>query len=132
MLAEDEANKAEERALEEQRRRPVSAWELAQSAVDKDEEAHQKEEYEPKEMKMPETKSASQLAAEAIAKAKEEDQMKLEAEKRAERLMEEARKRGKDPMEFALHQQEILNYMEKNSDELVSLKIMKIYHQRKN
>ena len=120
MLAEDEANKAEERALEEQRRRPVSAWELAQSAVDKDEEAHQKEEYEPKEMKMPETKSASQLAAEAIEKAKEEDQMKLEAEKRAERLMEEARKRGKDPMEFALHQQEILNYMEKNSDELVS------------
>ena len=120
ILAEDEANKAEERALEEQRRRPVSAWELAQSAVDKDEEAHQKEEYEPKEMKMPETKSASQLAAEAIAKAKEEDQMKLEAEKRAERLMEEARKRGKDPMEFALHQQEILNYMEKNSDELVS------------
>lgn len=120
MLAEDEANKAEERALEEQRRRPVSAWELAQSAVDKDEEAHQKEEYEPKEMKMPETKSASQLAAEAIAKAKEEDQMKLEAEKRAERLMEEVRKRGKDPMEFALHQQEILNYMEKNSDELVS------------
>ena len=120
MLAEDEANKAEERALEEQRRRPVSAWELAQSAVDKDEEAHQKEEYEPKEMKMPETKSASQLAAEAIAKAKEEEQMKLEAEKRAERLMEEARKRGKDPMEFALHQQEILNYMEKNSDELVS------------
>lgn len=120
MLAEDEANKAEERALEEQRRRPVSAWELAQSAVDKDEEAHQKEEYEPKEMKMPETKSASQLAAEAIAKAKEEDQMKFEAEKRAERLMEEARKRGKDPMEFALHQQEILNYMEKNSDELVS------------
>ena len=88
--------------------------------MDKDEEAHQKEEYEPKEMKMPETKSASQLAAEAIAKAKEEDQMKLEAEKRAERLMEEARKRGKDPMEFALHQQEILNYMEKNSDELVS------------
>ena len=120
MLAEDEANKAEERALEEQRRRPVSAWELAQSAVDKDEEAHQKEEYEPKEMKMPETKSASQLAAEAIAKAKEEDQMKLEAEKSAERLMEEARTRGKDPMEFALHQQEILNYMEKNSDELVS------------
>ena len=120
MLAEDEANQAEERALEEQRRRPVSAWELAQAAVDKDEAAHQKEEYEPKEMQMPETKSASQLAAEAIAKAREEDQMKLEAEKRAELLMEEARKRGKDPMEFALHQQEILNYMEKNSDELVS------------
>lgn len=120
MLAEDEANQAEERALEEQRRRPVSAWELAQAAVDKDEEAHQKEEYEPKEMQMQETKSASQLAAEAIAKAREEDQMKLEAEKRAELLMEEARKRGKDPMEFALHQQEILNYMEKNSDELVS------------
>ena len=120
MLAEDEANKEEERALEAQRRRPVSAWELAQEAVDRDEEAHQKEEYEPKEMQMPETKSASQLAAEAIARAREEDQMKLEAEKRAERLMEEARKRGKDPMEFALHQQEILNYMEKNSDELVS------------
>lgn len=120
MFGQDEANQAEERALEEQRRRPVSAWELAQAAVDKDEEAHQKEEYEPKEMQMPETKSASQLAAEAIAKAREEDQMKLEAEKRAELLMEEARKRGKDPMEFALHQQEILNYMEKNSDELVS------------
>ena len=120
MLAEDEANQAEERSLEEQRRRPVSAWELAQAAVDKDEEAHQKEEYEPKEIQIPETKSASQLAAEAIAKAREEDQMKLEAEKRAELLMEEARKRGKDPMEFALHQQEILNYMEKNSDELVS------------
>lgn len=120
MLAEDEANQAEERSLEEQRKRPVSAWELAQAAVDKDEEAHQKEEYEPKEMQMPETKSASQLAAEAIAKAREEDQMKLEVEKRAELLMEEARKRGKDPMEFALHQQEILNYMEKNSDELVS------------
>ena len=120
MLAEDEANQAEERALEEQRRRRDSTWELAQAAVDKDEEAHQKEEYEPKEMQMPETKSASQLAAEAIAKAREEDQMKLEAEKRAELLMEEARKRGKDPMEFALHQQEILNYMEKNSDELVS------------
>ena len=120
MLAEDEANQAEERSLEEQRRRPVSAWELAQAAVDKDEEAHQKEQYEPKEIQIPETKSASQLAAEAIAKAREEDQMKLEAEKRAELLMEEARKRGKDPMEFALHQQEILNYMEKNSDELVS------------
>lgn len=119
MLAEDEANQAEERALEEQRRRPVSAWELAQAAVDKDEEAHQKEEYEPKEMQMPETKSASQLAAEAIAKAREEDQMKLEAEKRAELLMEEARSVERT-MEFALHQQEILNYMEKNSDELVS------------
>ena len=34
--------------------------------------------------------------------------------------MEEARKRGQDPMKFALHQQEILQYMEKNSDELVS------------
>ena len=119
-MLEEEA--AEKKALqeEEEKRRPVSAWELAQAAIDQDDRAHQKEEYEPKEMKMPETKSASQLAAEAIARAKEEDQMKLEAEKRAERLMEEARKRGKDPMEFALHQQEILNYMEKNSDELVS------------
>ena len=34
--------------------------------------------------------------------------------------MEEAKKRGQDPMKFALHQQEILRYMEKNSDELVS------------
>ena len=33
MLAEDEANQAEERALEEQRRRPVSAWELALSLI---------------------------------------------------------------------------------------------------
>ena len=39
---------------------------------------------------------------------------------KAEQLMEEARKRGQDPMKFALHQQEILRYMEKNSDELVS------------
>ena len=46
--------------------------------------------------------------------------MKLEIEKKAEQLMEEARKRGQDPMKFALHQQEILRYMEKNSDELVS------------
>lgn len=120
MLAEEEATKRAEAEAEARRQRPVSAWELAQSAVDKDEEAHQKEEYVPEEVKMPETKSASQLAAEAIARAQEEDRQKLEIEKRAERLMEEAKKRGKDPMAFALHQQEVLNYMEKNSDELVS------------
>lgn len=120
MLAEEEAAKRAETEANAQRQRPVSAWELAQSAVDKDEEAHQKEAYEPEEVKMPETKSASQLAAEAIARAQEEDRQKLEIEKRAERLMEEAKKRGKDPMAFALHQQEVLNYMEKNSDELVS------------
>ena len=50
----------------------------------------------------------------------QEDREKLEIEKQAERLMEEAKKRGQDPMKFALHQQEILRYMEKNSDELVS------------
>ena len=60
MLAEDEANQAEERALEERRRRPVSAWELAQAAVDKDEEAHQKEEYEPKEIQIPQQAQSSQ------------------------------------------------------------------------
>ena len=68
----------------------------------------------------PATKSASQLAAEAIRRSQEEDREKLEIEKQAERLMEEAKKRGQDPMKFALHQQEILRYMEKNSDELVS------------
>lgn len=58
--------------------------------------------------------------------------MKLEAEKRAELLMEEARKRGKDPMEFALHQQEILNYMEKIVMNWFHLKIMKIYLRKKS
>ncbi|MCI6858898.1 MAG: DnaB helicase C-terminal domain-containing protein [Eubacterium sp.] len=121
MLEEEAAaKKAQEEEETRRKARPVSAWELAQAAVNKDEEEHHKEEPEAKRMEMPETKSASQLAAEAIARAREEDQMKMEAEKRAERLMEEARKRGKDPMEFALHRQEILDYMEKNSDELVS------------
>lgn len=100
--------------------RPLSAWELAQQAIDADDAKHQKEEYVPKPMEMPTTKSASQLAAEAIARSKEEDKVKTEIERRAEAMMEEARKLGKDPMAFALHQQEILRYMEKNSDELVS------------
>ena len=97
-----------------------SAWDLAQNAVGRDEEAHRKEPYKPKPEEKPKTKSASQLAAEAIARAQEEDKMKLEVEKQAEALMAEAAKRGQDPMKFALHQQEILRYMEKNSDELVS------------
>ncbi len=120
MLAEEE--EARERADREEKetRRKLSAWELAQNAVDKDEAAHQKEEYIPKPMEMPSTKSASQMAAEAIARSREEDNMKTEVERRAEQMMEEARKRGMDPMAFALHQQEILRYMEKNSDELVS------------
>ncbi len=70
-------------------------------------------------MKMPETKSASQLAAEAIEKAKEEDQMKLEAEKRAERLMEEARKRGESDGICTSSAGNFKLYG-KNSDELVS------------
>lgn len=74
----------------------------------------------PQETEKRETKSASQLATEAIQRAQEADKEKLEIEKQAERLMEEAQKRGQDPMKFALHQQEILRYMEKNSDELVS------------
>ena len=98
----------------------VSAWDLAQKAVNKDEEAHKKEPYIPKPVEEPKPMSASQLAAEAIAKAQEEDKMKMEIEKQAEALMAEAAKRGQDPMKFALHQQEILRYMEKNSDELVS------------
>ena len=101
-------------------KRQLSAWELAQDAIDKDEAAHEKTPYIPKPMEMPQTKSASQLAAEAIARSQEQDKEKLEIEKQAERLMEEAKKRGQDPMQFALHQQEILQYMEKNSDELVS------------
>ena len=101
-------------------KRQLSAWELAQDAIDKDEAAHEKTPYIPKPMEMPQTKSASQLAAEAIARSQEQDKKKLEIEKQAERLMEEAKKRGQDPMQFALHQQEILQYMEKNSDELVS------------
>ncbi|MCI5943906.1 MAG: DnaB helicase C-terminal domain-containing protein [Eubacterium sp.] len=110
----------EKQEAEKEASRPLSAWELAQAAIDKDESAHQKEPYVPKPVEMPSTKSASQLAAEAIARSQEEDKMKLEIEKKAEQLMEEARKRGQDPMKFALHQQEILRYMEKNSDELVS------------
>ncbi|MCD8021071.1 MAG: hypothetical protein LUF92_16300, partial [Clostridiales bacterium] len=98
----------------------LTAWELAQDVIDKDVAAHEKEPYIPPVEKTPETKSASQLAAEAIRKAQEQDREKMEIEKQAERLMEEARKRGQDPMRFALHQQEILQYMEKNSDELVS------------
>ena len=101
-------------------KRQLSAWELAQDAIDKEEAAHEKTPYIPKPMEMPQTKSASQLAAEAIARSQEQDKEKLEIEKQAERLMEEAKKRGQDPMQFALHQQEILQYMEKNSDELVS------------
>lgn len=97
-----------------------SAWELAQDAVNEDEKAHEKEPYIPKVEEAPAGKSASQLAAEAIRRSQEEDREKLEIEKQAERLMEEAKKRGQDPMKFALHQQEILRYMEKNSDELVS------------
>lgn len=97
-----------------------SAWELAQDAVNEDEKAHEKEPYIPKVEETPAGKSASQLAAEAIRRSQEEDREKLEIEKQAERLMEEAKKRGQDPMKFALHQQEILRYMEKNSDELVS------------
>lgn len=100
---------------------PRSAWELAQDAIDRDEQAHEKEPYIPQVLDdEPATKSASQLAAEAIRRSQEEDREKLEIEKQAERLMEEAKKRGQDPMKFALHQQEILRYMEKNSDELVS------------
>ncbi len=120
MLAEEEEAREKAEREEKETRRKMSAWELAQSAVDKDEAAHQKEEYVPKPMEMPATKSASQMAAEAIARSREEDSMKTEIERRAEQMMEEARKRGMDPMAFALHQQEILRYMEKNSDELVS------------
>ena len=97
-----------------------SAWELAQDAVNEDEKAHEKEPYIPKVEEAPSGQSASQLAAEAVRRSQEADREKLEIEKQAERLMEEARKRGQDPMKFALHQQEILQYMEKNSDELVS------------
>lgn len=86
-----------------------------------DEQIHEKEPYVPQVLDdEPTTKSATQLAAEAIRRSQEEDREKLEIEKQAERLMEEAKKRGQDPMKFALHQQEILRYMEKNSDELVS------------
>ncbi len=98
----------------------VSAWELAQNVIDEDEAAREKEPYVPPVMEAPPTKSAAQLAADAIRKSEEEQKEKLEIEKRAEALMEEAKKRGQDPMQFALHRQEILQYIEKNSDELVS------------
>ena len=128
---EEQRLKEEQKAMDEQIRsmaqadreesRPRSAWELAQDAIDRDEQAHEKEPYIPQVRDdAPATKSASQLAAEAIRRSQEEDREKLEIEKQAERLMEEAKKRGQDPMKFALHQQEILRYMEKNSDELVS------------
>lgn len=120
MLEEEKAQEQRETEQSTPPKRQLSAWELAQDAIDKDEAAHEKEPYVPKPMEMPQTKSASQLAAEAIARSQEQDKEKLEIEKQAERLMEEAKKRGQDPMKFALHQQEILQYMEKNSDELVS------------
>lgn len=120
MMEEEKAQEQREVEQEAPARRQLSAWEFAQDAIDKDEAAHEKEPYVPKPMEMPQTKSASQLAAEAIARSQEQDKEKLEIEKQAERLMEEAKKRGQDPMKFALHQQEILQYMEKNSDELVS------------
>lgn len=125
MLEEEKAaQKVAERSQPEQPTpkpaAPQSAWEIAQNAINQDEAAHQKEPYIPKPMEEPQTKTASQLAAEAIARSQEEDKMKSEIEKRAEALMAEAAKRGQDPMKFALHQQEILQYMEKNSDELVS------------
>ena len=117
---EEEQRNASMQDEKEEPARPLSAWELAQNAIDKDIEAHSREEYVPKPMEIPNTKSASQLAAEAIERMKAEDDKRSEIEKRAEAMMEEARRLGKDPMQFALHQQEILRYMEKNSDELVS------------
>lgn len=120
MLEEEKRNEEAARLEQGEGNRPLSAWELAQDAVEQEESAHEKEPYIPEVEEEPQTKSASQLAAEAIRRSQEEEREKLEIEKKAERLMEEARKRGQDPMKFALHQQEILNYMEKNSDELVS------------
>lgn len=120
MLAEEEEEKARQQREESERNRKLSAWELAQNAIDTDEAAHTKESYVPQPVEKPAGKSASQMAAEAIRKSEEEDRMKLEIEKQAEAMMAEAKRRGQDPMKFMLHQQEILQYMEKNSDELVS------------
>ncbi len=120
MLAEEEEERRRREEEDVQRDRKLSALELAQNVIDQDEAAHAKEEYVPKPIEQPVARSASQMANEAIRKAQEEDRMKLEIEKQAEALMAEARKRGQDPMDFMLHQQEILRYMEKNSDELVS------------
>ncbi len=119
-LAEEEEEKERLAREEAERNRKLSAWELAQNAIDTDEAAHAKEPYEPKPVEQPQTKSASQMAAEAIRRSEEEDRMKLEIEKQAEAMMAEAQRRGQDPMKFMLHQQEILRYMEDNSDELVS------------
>ena len=120
MLAEEAEEKRRRDAEDADRDRKLSAWELAQNVIDEDEAAHAKEEYVPKPVEPPVTKSASQMANEAIRKAEEEKRMKLEIERQAEALMAEAKRRGKNPMDFMLHQQEILRYMEKNSDELVS------------
>ena len=120
MLAEEAEEKRRRDEEDMERDRKLSAWELAQNVIDQDEAAHAKEEYVPQPVEPPTTKSASQMANEAIRKAEEEKRMKLEIERQAEALMAEAKKRGKNPMDFMLHQQEILRYMEKNSDELVS------------
>ena len=120
MLAEEAEEKRRRDAEDMERDRKLSAWELAQNVIDQDEAAHAKEEYVPQPVEPPTTKSASQMANEAIRKAEEEKRMKLEIERQAEALMAEAKRRGKNPMDFMLHQQEILRYMEKNSDELVS------------
>ncbi len=115
-----EEDAREKRRADEEQQRKLSAWEIAQNAIDQDEAEHEKEPYIPQVNTEPETKSASQLAAEAIAQSQERDRVQLEIERQAEALMAQARERGQDPMKFALHQQEILRYMEKNSDELVS------------
>lgn len=134
-----EEDAAEQKAADEttkSARRRLSAWELAQNAVEeednsdneissaeiatkminKDIEAHQREVYHAPEPEV-KTKSASQLAAEAIEKSEREQK---EASSQAERMIELARQSGMDPMTYMRHQQEILDYMERNSDELVS------------
>lgn len=119
-LQEEEEERRRVEREEQEKRSKLSAWELAQNVIDEDEEKHQKEPYIPQVEEAPKGKSASQLAAEAIKASEERAKAQTEIERQAEQMMARAREKGIDPMKFALHQQEILDYMEKNSDELVS------------
>lgn len=119
-LQEEEEEKRRADREEAEKQKKLSAWELAQNIIDADDEKNQKEPYVPQVEEAPKGKSASQLAAEAIKASEERAKVQTEIERQAEAMMARARERGIDPMQFALHQQEILDYMEKNSDELVS------------
>ncbi len=130
-LAEDAAENAAADENTAGARRRLSAWELAQNAVNdsdrsdeqlssaeiaaniinQDMAAHQRESFrmpEPEER----TVSASALAAEAIRKQQEADRKQQEIERQAEILMARAKEEGQDPVAYMRAQQEIIDYLD--------------------